>query len=368
MKKIYPFIIITVLIFIISACSFGNISTTRDENPKQETKDTNKIEKLSSEVPASLQSIPQEKIAFCLFEVDTWNIPEKDLISKPKPYSAYFFDSNNKVLYLLHEKDHLKKDDKMLCAFRCNEAKPVYKSEDSILTIEQEFGGQINNELYYARIPDLDKISLELLENESLKVKYSNREKIINKNDSLNDELLLIIDDKEYKIKITIKNFGLIDKTQIKTRHLSSTEPTETAVDNTHTVSTPSPTQSGKTETFNYGGLKLEVTNVREIKSERQTDDMGKPWEYKVFVCYPGARATVLDADMSNPELNADGKSHAEWAIMSASGERTDIVDGMQPFDVSSNVLYIYDPESSMAVLKFEVCENDKWGEKCVLL
>lgn len=87
---------------------------------------------------------------------------------------------------------------------------------------------------------------------------------------------------------------------------------------------------------------------------------MGKPWEYKVFVCYPGVRATVLDADMSNPELNADGKSHAEWAIMSASGERTDIVDSMQPFDVSSSVVYIYDPESSMAVLKFEMCENDK--------
>ena len=95
----------------------------------------------------------------------------------------------------------------------------VSNCEDSILTIEQEFGGQINNELYYARIPDLDKISLELLENELLKVKYSNQEKIINKNDSLNDELLLIVDDKEYKIKITIKNFGLIDKTQIKTRH-----------------------------------------------------------------------------------------------------------------------------------------------------
>lgn len=44
----------------------------------------------------------------------------------------------------------------------------------------------------------------------------------------------------------------------------------------THTISTPSPTHSGKTETFNVGGLKLEVTNVREIKFERQTDDMGK--------------------------------------------------------------------------------------------
>jgi len=274
-KKLYPFfLIITALIVSACACSFQDISTIKNKNPIQKTSDINKTEKLSTEIPVSLQSIPQEKIAFCLLEIDTWNIPEEDLISKPKPYNGYFLDSDNDTLYLFH--DYINKDDKMLCAFRCNEAKPIYKSEDSILTIEQRFSCQINNELSHARIPALDKISLELLENETLKVKYSNQEKIINKNDSLTDELPLIIDDKEYKIKITIKNFGLIDKTQIKTRHSSSDEPTETTVDNTHTISTPSPTHSGKTETFNVGGLKLEVTNVREIKFERQTDDMGK--------------------------------------------------------------------------------------------
>ena len=60
-----------------------------------------------------------------------------------------------------------------------------------------------------------------------------------------------------------------------------------------------------------------------------------------MFVCYPGARVTVLDSDMSDPNFSGNGKAHAEWAIMSASGERTDIIDGMQPFDVSSNVVYI---------------------------
>lgn len=63
--------------------------------------------------------------------------------------------------------------------------------------------------MYHVRISALDKISLELLENETLKVKYYNQEKIINKNDSLTAELLLMINDKEYKIKITIENFGL---------------------------------------------------------------------------------------------------------------------------------------------------------------
>jgi hypothetical protein len=54
------------------ACSFLDISTIKNKNPIQKTSDINKTE-----------FIPQEKIAFCLFEVDTWNIPEEDLISKP---------------------------------------------------------------------------------------------------------------------------------------------------------------------------------------------------------------------------------------------------------------------------------------------
>lgn len=134
----------------------------------------------------------------------------------------------------------------------------------------------------------------------------------------------------------------------------------ETTVNHTASNSLPPQAQNGKPEIFTYGGLKLEVTNVREIKAESITDEMGNPWEYKVFICYPDAIVTILDADMMNPEFTGDGKPHADWAILSASGERTDIVDDMQPFHVSSNMVYIYDPESSMAVLKIEIHESDE--------
>lgn len=88
-------------------------------------------------------------------------------------------------------------------------------------------------------------------------------------------------------------------------------------------------------------------------------DDTGNPWEYKVFVCYPGATATVLDADMSDPNSSEDGKAHTEWAILSAGDKRTNIIDGMKPINISSDVLSVFDPESSMLVLKFEIYGND---------
>lgn len=44
------------------------------------------------------------------------------------------------------------------------------------------------------------------------------------------------------------------------------------------------------------------------------------------FVCYPGASVTVLTADMSDVNITADGKSHANWGVLLASGGRKDIV------------------------------------------
>lgn len=62
---------------------------------------------------------------------------------------------------------------------------------------------------------------------------------------------------------------------------------------------------------------------------------------------------------MSDPSLSEDGKAHAEWAILSAEDIRTYIIDGMKPIDISSDVLSVFDPESSMLVLQFEMYRND---------
>jgi hypothetical protein len=118
---------------------------------------------------------------------------------------------------------------------------------------------------------------------------------------------------------------------------------------------TPDPTQSGETKTFNFDGLKLEVTNVYEVRTESMKDDGGNPWEYRVFVYYPGARVTVLAAGMSDVNFSADGKSHANWGVLLESDARNEIVDNMKPFDLTPDMLGIYSLESSLYVLKFEM-------------
>ncbi|WNS46246.1 hypothetical protein [Paenibacillus sp. MMS20-IR301] len=123
---------------------------------------------------------------------------------------------------------------------------------------------------------------------------------------------------------------------------------------------TPSPTQIGETKTFSDGGLKLEVTNVYEVRTESMNDDGGNPWEYSVFVCYPSASVTVLTAGMSDVTITADGKSHANWGVLLASGGRKEIMDNMNSFHVTSDTLGIYNLESSMYVLKLEIYKNDK--------
>ncbi|ANY69325.1 hypothetical protein BBD42_24695 [Paenibacillus sp. BIHB 4019] len=136
----------------------------------------------------------------------------------------------------------------------------------------------------------------------------------------------------------------------------SSSTPTSTSLETpSHS---PNPTQNGETKTFNHGGLKLEVTNVYEARTESMNDDGGNPREYSVFVCYPGARVTVLTADMSDSHFSADGKPHANWGVLLASGGRKDIVDDMNSFEVTPEILGIYNLESSMYVLKLEMYKN----------
>jgi len=144
----------------------------------------------------------------------------------------------------------------------------------------------------------------------------------------------------------------------------NTSAPPETTDDSTDSISTPSlapsPTQSGKTETFSHDGLRLEVSNVRDVRVESMIDDGGNPWKYNVFVCYPGAKVTVLTADMSDASISADGKPHANWGIDLVSGERINIVYDMNSFDVTPDILGIYNLEASLYVLKFEMYENYK--------
>lgn len=93
----------------------------------------------------------------------------------------------------------------------------------------------------------------------------------------------------------------------------------------------------GETKLFEYGGLKIEITNVREIWQDFSHDGGPELWEYPVYTVYPGATATVLEADMKE---GGDGVLVADWAF-ARNGEdwRLDIVDGMEPLEIVPDVV-----------------------------
>lgn len=161
----------------------------------------------------------------------------------------------------------------------------------------------------------------------------------------------------KYKQMLRVMIMFLIGFILMQLVGCSTRKPIENMGHSTDLDSAPPTTQSGKTETFIYAGLRLEVTNVQDTRVQSMVDDGGNPWEYKVFICYPGARATILDADMSDASFSADGKPHANWGINLVSDERMKIVDEMDSFEIETDILGIYNLESSLYVLRFEIAE-----------
>ena len=117
---------------------------------------------------------------------------------------------------------------------------------------------------------------------------------------------------------------------------------------------TGSPTK-GTVETFEYGDFILEVSNVKEIKQGSFFDGM-ETCEYEIYVVYPGAIAKVLNADTFVDEET--DLPHAEWAFLTSDNERIDIVDDMEPLEITEDILCVFDPESSVSVLEFEMYDN----------
>ena len=116
----------------------------------------------------------------------------------------------------------------------------------------------------------------------------------------------------------------------------------------------------GKTETLIYQGLELEVTNVRNIASEKMVDSGGSHWDYKVFTCYPGANISVINAGMNDGRFTDSGTPYPNWAIDILNNKPTRIVDGLKSFQVTPDTIGIYNLESSLYVLKFEMVNLDE--------
>ena len=93
-----------------------------------------------------------------------------------------------------------------------------------------------------------------------------------------------------------------------------ASSPTESAASSTG-AEPLEPAPTGTTETFTYDQLVLEVSNVCEIRTDTGIYDNGDPYEYPVYVCYPGAMLTIVNAGMSDPAYAEDHLAHPEWGL-----------------------------------------------------
>ncbi len=111
----------------------------------------------------------------------------------------------------------------------------------------------------------------------------------------------------------------------------------------------------GETQVFTYKDFKVEVTNVENVRIEKMVDDGGTPWEYKIIEYYPKAIAKILEADMSDPTYSEDNKPHPNWGIELLHDEVIRITDDLDPFEITEDIVGIFNLEASLYILKFEI-------------
>lgn len=127
---------------------------------------------------------------------------------------------------------------------------------------------------------------------------------------------------------------------------------------------TSSSSQEGTTEIFSFYGLKVEVTNVREIQQGSGYDGM-ETWTYDIYVVYPGATVTVLNAGMSDPNYSEDGQPHAQYGFLLSPDypdKNIKIVDGIEPMEITPDLGGIYSLEASSYVLGFKIYDGSEEG------
>ena len=138
----------------------------------------------------------------------------------------------------------------------------------------------------------------------------------------------------------------------------ASPAPSETGAPEA-TPPSPSGTASpeGETRRYAYLNLEIELTNVLSDRTETMLDDGGGVWAYTVITLSPGARLSVIRADMSAPAYAEDGLPHPQWGILlnpEDPASRIPITDDLEPLAVTPEMRGIYSLEASLYVFRFE--------------
>ena len=115
------------------------------------------------------------------------------------------------------------------------------------------------------------------------------------------------------------------------------------------------PAPAGTTETFTRGDLVLEVTQVRDVRTESGVYDNGEPYEWTVYTCYPGAELRVIHADMDGLSYGEDHPPLPQWGVCDLETDtRTELTDNMDPIPLDDTVDGVFNLEASVFVLTFE--------------
>ena len=109
------------------------------------------------------------------------------------------------------------------------------------------------------------------------------------------------------------------------------------------------------THQFTYNNLDVEVTNVHETKKQTASDGFDS-WEYAEYIVYPGAEVSIKNADM---RLSENGDKYSNWAFYKKNDERIYIVDDKESIEITEDLVGIYDTESSVYVLQFEMYKSN---------
>lgn len=122
----------------------------------------------------------------------------------------------------------------------------------------------------------------------------------------------------------------------------------------------PTPTPPiGETELFEYSvnfiderlPFSVELTNVISAERKTATLDDGNQYGFPCYILSPGAKLSVINADMNDGNLTDNGQPYPQWYI-ETSGDKIPITEDMTPLEITDDMTGIY--SEGVVILFFE--------------
>jgi len=130
--------------------------------------------------------------------------------------------------------------------------------------------------------------------------------------------------------------------------------------DDPTTASEPPAQNQGETKRFQHGELILEISNVAHEETKTALDHGTDSYDYTIYTIYPGARLTVINADMLDGSRTENGLPRGRCYIYDASKadneqpeEYVFLTDDMPPFTITPDMTHV--GINMVGVLRFEM-------------